>query len=44
MDPVTIPAMAVMEMGPVGKDGEVKCVDFRVLFDPSPVMEKIKAA
>ena len=40
--PVDIPAMTVMKLAPAGEGGEIKFIDFRVYFDPSPIMEKVK--
>lgn len=40
--PVDIPAMTVMKLSPAGGDGEMKFIDFRVYFDPSPITEKVK--
>jgi len=43
-NPVIIPAMTAMKIGPTYGRAEVKFVALRVCFDLSPVMEKIKVA
>lgn len=40
---ITIPAMSVMKLVPVAGEEQLKIVDFYVYFDPSVVMEKVKA-